>query len=328
MATQPSLQISPLVYGKPISENSYALQKPSKSLSHPYYALKIILNNHGLEARETSRKYAKVFKKHWEEIEHLLKDHTIFSSHIEKVKSYENTTAKFTIWKGIEFHLKAYAGNSDPNAKEICSFFNTCVSEQKHPSTSLNERTCNAFIKKYENLFNTIDEKIPLQTEDTTPPKKMQFLCGQFFSCWSQKLGFAALNWNPKMDHSTLLISLQKYRFLFAQGYFGKRNYWDEPLETQLSNYTIASWKNGTHKIEALKSHSIVVFGMETKNGRILYVDPENGSDPKNPTHTLYAMEYKFFCENVTPIKDWNCTHSGSKEEQSTSEYYLLAYEK
>lgn len=326
MAIQPSLQISALVHGKPVAGNGYALQKPSKSLRHPYYALKIILNNYGLEARDKSRKYAKAFKAHWKEIEQILEEHTVLSSHIEKVKNYEQTTAQFTIWKGIEFYVKAHAGNSD--AKELCCFFTTCVSEQKHPTTFLGERTSSAFNKAYKTLFNAIDEIAPIQTGPTTPAKNMHFLSSQFFSRWSQKLGFSVLNWNPKMDHNTLSSFLQKYRFLFAQGYFGKKNYWDKPFETQLSSYTIASWKNGSHKLETLKSHSIVIIGMETKNSNILYVDPENGSDPKNPKQTLYAMEYRFFCEHITPIKEWNCTHSDGKEEQLIAEHYILAYEK
>ncbi len=325
MAIQSSLHISPLVHGKPVAENGYVLQKPSKSLRHPYYALKIILNNHGLEARDKTRSYTKAFKEHWVEIEKILEDHALFSGQIEKIQNYEKTTAQFTIWKGIDFYLMACAGN--PDAKVLCCFFKKCVSEQKHPRLCLVEHTSNALIKTYTSLFNAIDIKIPLQSEPTSPAKKMHFLSSQFFSCWSQKLGFSAIKWNPKMDHHSLLNYLKKYRFLFAQGYFGKKNYWDEPTETQLSAYTIATWKNGTHKIEALKPHSIVITGMDTKNNNILYVDPENGSDPKHPKQTLYAMEYRFFCEHITPIKDSNSTHSDGKEEQPIAENYLLAYE-
>lgn len=310
--------LSPIAQGKPLKNGEYAIQKPCKPLRHTFAALKVILNQFGIEARNKTRDYKQEFHEFWKQL--------------ETVNTYQHSIQS-TIGKICEIMLDGHIFDSavsiyfkdqtDPDDFQY-QFFQRCIKKFINPSQSLDNITN----KECANSCITLLQKIGHDTQKLTSDFKLipsadrlSRSWGTLFHVWSKKIGFNQVCWNLKSTIEDLNSAIIENKYLYAFGYFSKKNYKSIPKKEPFHDSNIIFFskfdQNPLLKKEQLKKHAIVIVGaIEWEdNGKVLYIDPSDGSN----NQTIYGITYSKFCEFILPI------NLGGNE---TETCYLLKYKK
>ena len=150
-----------------------------------------------------------------------------------------------------------------------------------------------------------------------------------------QVYGFKETQWKPRQSIDVLIDNLKAHGPLLMSGAIGKTFYENPPkVVKEVAGRCIYCWqKGGLKKTFELfghpVSHVVVVIGAEkggSRDGFVYFVDPTDGSDPKNPElQRIYVTSYQNFKEKVFKIAKYPCTRqSGTQLSSSSNKAYAF----
>lgn len=144
-----------------------------------------------------------------------------------------------------------------------------------------------------------------------------------------QASGFKETQWNPKQSIEVLIDNLKIHGPLLMSGAVGKIFYEKPPEKVnKVAGRNIYGWKKGDlkktlHSFGHRISHVVVVIGAEKggpREGFIYFVDPNDGSEPRNPEmQRIYVTSYQNFKEKVEKIAKFPCTRQSGCQLSSFS---------
>jgi hypothetical protein len=141
---------------------------------------------------------------------------------------------------------------------------------------------------------------------------------------------FKTSPWHPTQKIHDLLSALRCHGPLLVTGCFGKSFYKTPPMQMpeRLFQRTIWCWPSSAERKENRISHNIVVVGAQTtesRGGCVFFVDPSDGSDPKQPDlQRIYAISYQRLCENIVNLYGEHRRSSEGKVMHSADSSYAL----
>lgn len=314
MSTTPGFYtLSSLAPGKPVAESLFKRQKGCQPSRHQLCALKIILNQYGLEARNKTRQYNKDFKQYWLNSFIVERNYMLIK---EAILKFEKESSQMPLEDCVKAYLKK---EPLPGEAFIYQYLDTCIKEKKAPQSFLSDsknqehakisidllRSISGDIKELETVISSQNSELMLRVIKTA-----------LFCNLSIKLGFKDINWSPKTSFETFQDLIIDHKYLYAYGYFANSNWLGYPSKRTLHERELASWDNVDRKSELVKTSIVVIGDIETASGKetILYINPEDSSEKQ----TIYQLDYAFFCKYAVSI-DYDINPQ--------SNFYLLKYQ-
>ena len=116
--------------------------------------------------------------------------------------------------------------------------------------------------------------------------------------------------WHPSHPIERLIREISKHGPHAVNGHIGQEFYEDKPfkLTEKVEGRTVFGWKPTAQRKSNLPSfHVVVLVGARSEKGHVYFIDPLDGSDPKNiETQIIYVMSYerlKSVIANLTGMK-------------------------
>lgn len=105
--------------------------------------------------------------------------------------------------------------------------------------------------------------------------------------------------WHPTQPITALMEQLRQYGPHVVKGTFGQFFYQDPPfrLSVKVEGRSVFGWRPDAKRKDLGESqHAVTVIGARSDSGHVYFIDPLDGSDPRNPeTQKIYVMSYEKF---------------------------------
>ncbi len=145
---------------------------------------------------------------------------------------------------------------------------------------------------------------------------RLGILSSIFFKTLIKGYNLHTSSWHPSHPISSLEVELREHGPHLIRGVFGPRSYrfpslkLKESFERDAKPLKIAKrfvyyWPKGSPRIEdpSLISGCFVIVGVDVKEGRVYYLNPDEGSDPRKvEKQRIYAMSYERLQASISDI--------------------------
>lgn len=307
--------------GKP---RGRVIQKPQKGNTCLYYALQILLNekkigknpsSSQLETREQEKKFS-MHRKELTRVENNLKfrfdfaEQFVFGVYKSRSKADVQIFLEFlntypnTILEGQRERCKN-ALEEFCNQKEYDDFILFAKDTYYKAIMDVHQiilgKTLQPFMDQYKKRFNR-------DWKDATERQQDLFLKNTIFALNYQLYGAKKSSWHPSQPFEKFVAELKQHGCHFVVGRYGHSYYKKEPFKWgELEGRSVFGWKPDAERKDDNSgiSHTIVIVGATYINGKelIFFVDPKDGSDPKDiKTQKIYVMSYNRLKETIADL--------------------------
>lgn len=112
--------------------------------------------------------------------------------------------------------------------------------------------------------------------------------------------------WHPERPIENLADELRSKGPLLVKGKFGQFYYEDScfKLDSKIQNRSIFGWNPKAKRKEGVSIlHAVLIVGADEKKGRVFFIDPLDGTDPKDiQSQKIYAMSLQRLKDAITNL--------------------------
>lgn len=143
--------------------------------------------------------------------------------------------------------------------------------------------------KRYKGMLNKSYENLTLTDKNWALNAIAHKICYVLY-------GLKISPWNPDQPIERLIEQLTLYGPHVVLGYIGQEYYQEKPFELaeKVAGKAIYGWKPNTPREGSSLYHAVLLVGARSDKKVIYFIDPLDGSDPKNlESQRIYVMSYE-----------------------------------
>ncbi len=149
------------------------------------------------------------------------------------------------------------------------------------------------------------------------------------FACLRSIFSCENSSWDPSQGPQALIDQLKTYGPHLVCGLIGKSFYKEAPSQQPnlVQGRQIHFWKVGSKINESSVGHVIVIVGAQIQNGKgyVYFLDPEDGSDPKDlKSQKVYVMSYDKLKEKMTSLDGYQLKEISEDRVFSSEKFYAV----
>jgi hypothetical protein len=299
------------------------IQSPQKGLTCRYYAAKILCNWKGTQDIPLSPKSGRP-------VTHFFSSHRKALSRIDALwldRITLATTTKFLLGsiskKEVQTFFERTAGVLPESLSKLSNqliqpFCEQTSSDEFHDFVQTGY--AQEKMKVHETLFSEIDLSMEtvkslaysMRGKTWEEMKTSERECAEanvVFRTFCHLHGFRRSSWHPEQPVEALINELQLHHQLFVNGNIGKTYYMEPAIVAEkIQGRTVFGWKPNALRNDSIGfTHAVVLIGakVEDKKGYVYFVDPQDGSSPKDPTvRKVYKTSYERLKSTISNL--WN----------------------
>jgi hypothetical protein len=297
---------------------------PQKGHICTYYAIKI------LRDEQVIGKYPSASQRRQREIEMKISRHRkvftkvdgIWEFNVELAKLMTRTQSSYTR-RDARLFLEEGAKELPCYREECCTVLRSFCEQEKYDDfvTYTEEKRVDVLADigktllgelgfSYEKLQQSIQKMSDKNRERMSVLEKLWLEENTVFIASYRALGLQHSSWHPLRPIEALIEQLRLRGPHLVSGTLGRPYYQDPPFElpARMEGRPVFGWKENAQRLDRegpLPFHVVVIVGAKIIDGkgRVYFIDPRDGSDPKDmTTQQIYVISYERLRSSIATL--------------------------